>query len=191
MNKEQIDEVFNYALTENLKEIFSLVGMQNEYTDEPNDELIDEVLNRLMKKIEQGDYEYFLNKINDDDSNIRQICIELIKSINDSKFTKECILEKKKELKLKSEEIVDLVQSIGDSKTTYECIESMIEKKEESILNILTIVDLVCNLDNPKAKDKCIESLLDKIEREELKLNITYTEKLIKRIDAPELKTKT
>ena len=36
MNKEQIDEVFNYALTENLKEIFSLVGMQNEYTDEPN-----------------------------------------------------------------------------------------------------------------------------------------------------------
>ena len=159
MNKEQIDEVFNYALTENLKEIFSLVGMQNEYTDEPNDELIDEVLNRLMKKIEQGDYEYFLNKINDDDSNIRQICIELlkyssktedkkniinnwknygldsieavelIKSINDSKFTKECILEKKKELKLKSEEIVDLVQSIGDSKTTYECIESMIEKK--------------------------------------------------------------
>lgn len=45
MNKEQINELFNYALNKNLKEMFILAGMEDEYTDEPNDKLIKEMLN--------------------------------------------------------------------------------------------------------------------------------------------------
>ena len=208
MNKEQINELFNYALNKNLKEMFILAGMEDEYTDEPNDKLIKEMLNEIMKKIEQGDYEYFLSKINDDNSVIREICIEifqyssktedkkhiinnwkdyvikklaliiLIQSVNDPEFTKECVLEKKEELELDSEDLKELIQSVNDSEFTKECI---LEKREELEFNAWNLIELIQSVNDPEFTKECI---LEK--REELELDSGDLTELIPSVNDPE-----
>ena len=197
MDKEEIDELITDINTNNefryiLEKYLKIEIPKNIDVDDFENERVLKLWKKLMNKIENGDYNYFWQRIKSNElgealylmmfsSKVEDIkyliehseklgldilCIvQLIKATEDKEYIRECIenREKREELKLSSSDIVDLIEAMKDPKYIRECIENK-ENKEKIGLDISNIVNLIKETKDPQYIRECIEK------SEELKL---------------------
>ena len=196
MNKEEIDEFLKILSNEDAQAINRFIreqlNFETDYDIGKDYELIG--IKGIARKIEEGDYKYFLDNVNgeikcvflcyfsidknEDKKNMIEngnldsyYIIALLKSINEPEYTKQ-IIERWKEFNLKVNNIVELIGLINEPEYTKQIIERWKEFNFKQT-NIVELVELINKRDYT----------LDIIERrEEFKIEFPTIEALLRKI---------
>lgn len=197
MNSEEIDRIFEAYKIDDMEYIWNCAEINYPISAIH----LESVCKKVVKKIEQGDFKYFLTKKQGDVSDIKffvellqyssniqekKKCIRqrkklglnsrdivnLIIGTNDLHYMKKCIKQRKK-LGINSSGIFNLIKEIGSSAFAKECI----EQKENLGLDYYRICDLIYLFEND------LEFIKKFIKQENINLDSGSIVKLIKKID--------
>ena len=180
MSSEEIDKIFEAFKKRDWVYIWNCAEIGIPFNVHNWNNYVKRVCEEIVRKIEQGDFKYFLTKKygNQGDINVfikllpyssdieeMKACIEqreslgldsydvyqLIKEINNVDYMKECI-EQRESLGLDSDEVFKLIEEIDDSEYIKECI----KQKESLGLDSSKIHYLIEKIDEPEFTKKCI-----------------------------------
>ena len=202
MTAEEIDKIFEAIKNNNYSYLLEKAGMESTYSEEDlRDKQIKNIIFlNIFLKIQNGDYEYFISKMQSENKKDIFICLSLlsvsphnekvkdyidqseqleltsnqlrilIENIDDPEYTKKCI-ERRKELGLGSANVEMLIESVCDSEFVLKCME---QRKEMGLddEDISALVEFIFDQD---VAVKCIEQR-DKIGlKNEDVTNLIYT----------------
>ena len=150
MENEEYDEVLRYAdIKVNINQDARFYFAQNK----------DEILSKIMKKIEDGDYDYFYSKKDTFSNEEIRIFIDFLShssKVDDIKY----IINNAKKMKISSEHVVSLIAGTHDSEYIKNIINNDNEKREKLGIRIDfgSMADLIIATEEPKYIKKIIES---------------------------------
>ena len=181
MNAKKIDELLEALIEAEESDLEKIIKLADiEIIDENVENFITEneekILERLMTKIEQGDYDYFYSKI--EEERYKDLCISLLCFSSKVEDIKE-IIERREELELNKYDLTRLISATKDSEYIKGILENE-EKIEELGLDKNNLVQLILT-----TKDsEYIKGIIEKIE--ELELNKYSLIQLISAIEDSE-----
>lgn len=111
MNKEQIKEFLDILISDDEKKLFEYLKITKEISNEE----FDDVMQKKMREIELGDYEYFKSLLID--SKYTEWIIYFMQFSSEKEELKD-LLERREELELSKESIKLLIKSVNDSQYT-------------------------------------------------------------------------
>ncbi len=162
MGRETVDKLFDAIVNGNFEDIWNLAEMNQPFDEDYMEENLDIVLRKIMQKIENADFDYFLTRKNE----LPDIFIKLLTYSSRVDVIKEYI-EKREELELTSSEIVDLILATKDKNYIRQCVEKI---DKEFNLESYHIAELIGTSND---KELIQQYLLNTEKREKLNLN-TY-----------------
>lgn len=167
MNSEEIDRIFEAYKNDDMEYIWNCAEMNYPISVI----YLKTVCKKVVKKIEQGDFKYFLTKKQGDVSDI-EVFVELLQYSSNIQEKKKCIKQREK-LGLEYDHICDLINLFEDD---LELIKEFI-KQENINLESESIVELIKKIDDSDYTKECI------LQGKNIGLNSENIEKLIKEIN--------
>ena len=205
MNKKEIDRLFDAVKNEDIEQILRLAGIEVDqiefFLEDYYEENEEEILSNIMKKIEEGDYKYFLETGTKDQSFVTELAtysqnkelvfdlldkkdeyefnnfeiIKLLKMTDDPKYI-ESYIERKDEFGFDKYDLVQLIKATKDPKY----IEKMLEKRDDHNIELWETIDIIRSIDDQDSIIKFIDK------RKEYKLEQPIVAGLIRSIKDPE-----
>ena len=109
MNKDEIDELFELIIRKDIDTI------RKKYGDTDKNRPIEEIYKNIMQRIEQGDYKYFSEKVNDDNEIIKKIYYSLMR-FSSKEFAENCLNGNTEKYGLNRDNITQLIKATGTIK---------------------------------------------------------------------------
>lgn len=175
MNANEIDEVIKAMADEDINRVIELIAEEPVYgnIEEFFGKVNREVPKKVMAKIEEGDFEYFLSKINDDE--YKHTCLELLLYSTKTEEIKKILDQKDKIGFIKRGMLFELIGATKDPDYIKDILENR-EKEFQISLGIEKVQLLIKSGDSEYIKD----ILEDDKKRYELRIiDKDHIEKLI------------
>lgn len=147
MNSEEIDRIFEAYKNDDMEYIWNCAEMNYPISVI----YLKTVCKKVVKKIEQGDFKYFLTKKQGDVSDV-EVFVELLQYSSNIQEKKKCI-KQRKELGLGSRDMVKLIIGTNDLHYMKKCI----KQREKIGINSSDIVNLIKEIGSSAFAKKCIK----------------------------------
>ena len=179
MNEQEIDEALKAIKVDDASKLIELSGIDTTGRTEgqPHRPLIDAVMSKIMSKIEQGAYEYFLSKI--EEPEYQSSVLDFMCYSSQSNDIKDMIEQKEKwwdNIPMPERYLSGLIIATGDQDYMKEFLEDD-ERRSDFEEQPGYIVEIIKGTNDPEYEKKCIE------ERDKFNINNDGITNLVEHID--------
>ena len=180
MNANEIDELLKASKDANMEKMLELLGVWPIYgnVDRFFGKYQKELPKKIMAKIEEGDFEYFLSKIDDD--SYKYECLDLLSYSTKKDGIKRIIEEQKTNIdRTDSSNMIGLIKATEDPGYMKSIVERIVYKKEKDWkFSSLGLLEIMTAINDPEYIEEILEDK-NKLFDEFKIINKDYIERLV------------